>query len=497
MPTRGQSVIDPGAMDAALNDVQAAVARLADEAMGLYEKLIGDGMAPAAAVRVVQRRFGEGFVALLAQAMNAVPGQAGAWSVRQVRAMPVGDIVLSPRLHNLARQTAHEVQALVARHAQGVQQARALSLRLYDGYSPADGIVRPLEGRARAELPKALRDLTADPATRDSLARLVEAGQAQAARLKTQALRAGYAEAFDAWERGAGQAVLKRKLDVALKEKTRYMADRIAQTELARAHQNALADELAADDSIDVVQVVLSGSHPRPDICDLHARADLFGLGAGCYPKARAPVPTFHPFCRCRLRSRPDLSATSARLVEGGEAAAQREWLRSIPSAEAARVLGSQDRLRKVLRGADPVNLVNAGVPQAYRLRRVGGGENVGMSDVPLFVPRAADAIVPQEKLARYALNPSHPEGANKARVFASALGFTADNAALLEKALLQALPQAPALKRRQDAHGQRYQADVEVTGPRGTAIVRTAWIVAQEGDAPRLTSLYVKKEKP
>jgi hypothetical protein len=38
-------------------------------------------------------------------------------------------------------------------------------------------------------------------------------------------------------------------------------------------------------------------------------------------------------------------------------------------------------------------------------------------------------AIIPIGKLLGYCLNPNHPKGKHKARVFKSALGITADNA--------------------------------------------------------------------
>lgn len=132
-----------------------------------------------------------------------------------------------------------------------------------------------------------------------------------------------------------------------------------------------------ADDAIDVVQLVLSGSHPKTDICDLHARADLFGLGPGCYPKAKAPRPTFHPLCRCRLRSGPDLFASDARERPGGA----RAYLRSLGKSEAARVMGSRGKLQAVLNGADPLAVVNKAVPEGYRTVRLGDLPSRQMSD--------------------------------------------------------------------------------------------------------------------
>jgi hypothetical protein len=40
---------------------------------------------------------------------------------------------------------------------------------------------------------------------------------------------------LDAWIAGKGEAALMRKLEVAQREKNRFFASRIAQTELARA----------------------------------------------------------------------------------------------------------------------------------------------------------------------------------------------------------------------------------------------------------------------
>lgn len=129
-----------------------------------------------------------------------------------------------------------------------------------------------------------------------------------------------------------------------------------------------MADELLADETIEVVEVRLSPAHPVVDICDLFARQDKYGLGPGLYPKLAAPKPIFHPFCRCRLVSRPDMSAKGAR-ERGG---ADRTFLRSLPVNEAARVMGSRDKLQKVLDGGNSIDLVNAGVPPAYRVRSLG-----------------------------------------------------------------------------------------------------------------------------
>jgi uncharacterized protein DUF6883 len=55
-------------------------------------------------------------------------------------------------------------------------------------------------------------------------------------------------------------------------------------------------------------------------------------------------------------------------------------------------------------------------------------------------IPNAARAVVDIRKLRDYCLNPMHDEGQHKARLFATALGITADDAEDLRVLLLQAV---------------------------------------------------------
>jgi hypothetical protein len=158
---------------------------------------------------------------------------------------------------------------------------------------------------------------------------------------------------------------------MAVREKNRFMAMRIAQTELARAHQSQVAQSLMADPRVEVVQVMMNPTHPRRDICDLHSTADLWGLGVGCYPKEKAPQPPFHPFCLCRLRQRPSLRATMAKQAPAGEAA----YLRSLGKLSlAGQVMGSKAKAEAVLNGAAFDEVVNTGRDPLYRLVRLMDG---------------------------------------------------------------------------------------------------------------------------
>lgn len=353
------------AADRLIQGMADDVDALAAEAFRAAVADIQAGTPPRDAIERAFEAWGMQFSEALAAAFSELLSRS--IGALQVRAMPIGDAPLSRRLYLHVQEVSEEAAAVVRRHAEGVQQARALALDLFDGYDPRRGVRRPLERRARADLPAALRQLVEHQGARDELADVFEKGQAAAARLKTRALRAAYLELFEAWKEGEADQALRWRLEVATREKSRYFGDRIARTELARAHQADVARSMLTDPDAEVVQVRLNPTHPVSDICDLHARADLFGLGRGCYPRARAPRPPYHPFCLCKLRSRPGLSVADAREVEAGPA----EYLRSLSESEAGRVMGSRERALRVLAGESVDQVVNEGQDPFYRLLRL------------------------------------------------------------------------------------------------------------------------------
>lgn len=107
-------------------------------------------------------------------------------------------------------------------------------------------------------------------------------------------------------------------------------------------------------------------------------------------------------------------------------------------------------------------------------------------------MPSGDNAIVDPEKLTGYCLNPEHPRGKHKARVFAT-LGFTAENAGELRAALLRAAANADAQPAASDQFGHRFVVEFWIEGPRGAGIVRSTWIVRRGETSPRLTSCFVK----
>jgi hypothetical protein len=103
-------------------------------------------------------------------------------------------------------------------------------------------------------------------------------------------------------------------------------------------------------------------------------------------------------------------------------------------------------------------------------------------------------AIDPR-KLTDYALDPEHPIGCHKARVF-EPLGFTRHNYKSLLEQIESAALAAEAHLGWSDARGAHYSVDLEITGPAGQqAIIRTGWLVRPNSDEARLTTLYVRKK--
>ena len=107
-------------------------------------------------------------------------------------------------------------------------------------------------------------------------------------------------------------------------------------------------------------------------------------------------------------------------------------------------------------------------------------------------LPRAEHAFIDERKLVDYCLNPGHPRGRHKARVFSSALGFAESSAPIIRAALLEAARNRDAVPGEVDEHGQRFTIDFPMTGPLGSATVRSIWIIRSAENFPRLVSCYI-----
>lgn len=108
-------------------------------------------------------------------------------------------------------------------------------------------------------------------------------------------------------------------------------------------------------------------------------------------------------------------------------------------------------------------------------------------------LPRYEEAVIPEAKFNKYALNPDGD--ANKARAFKEALGYDMSNYKDLIENIRENLPKFEAKEKGDSGFGMRYEVKMQLTGPNGkTADVLTAWINDKNSTEMRLTSAYIDK---
>ena len=73
-----------------------------------------------------------------------------------------------------------------------------------------------------------------------------------------------------------------------------HQIKRVMRTEINRAHGMAFQNAAFEDGMVVGTKFKLSPNHPKRDVCDMHAKANLHGLGEGVYPQGKSPWPA-HP----------------------------------------------------------------------------------------------------------------------------------------------------------------------------------------------------------
>lgn len=172
-------------------------------------------------------------------------------------------------------------------------------------------------------------------------------------------------------ENTQGAAILEGKMRHAFRERVRYQAKRLVQTEIHKAHSEARAKQQRRSPRVHFLAWTLSPDHPAPDICDYLAGVDKYGLGAGVYPKLKAPMPPAHPFCRCSLVPVELPVGTRSRLRRNADT----EYFGTefaLDPRTASRIAGSRDKLARIFSGDDPIDILNERRPDEYQLINVG-----------------------------------------------------------------------------------------------------------------------------
>lgn len=214
---------------------------------------------------------------------------------------------------------------------------------LYDGYSKGENAFTG--GRdiiSRQELPQYIQKVLL--ATEDS-----ETAVAQQLALENinklakngapnKALQAAYNELLEAVQEGNEKAI-EKAVETAVNEKSRYVAERIARTEMARAYADGFIAKIKNDPDIVAVKFKLGSRHPAFDICDMYARADMFNLGKGVYPKDKLPPLPVHPHCLCRysevIDGEVDMDKADDNVQNAGN-----KWLEGLTESQRRQLLG-------------------------------------------------------------------------------------------------------------------------------------------------------------
>lgn len=111
---------------------------------------------------------------------------------------------------------------------------------------------------------------------------------------------------------------------------------RVFRTELNRAHGHAYQMGAATHPDVIGMKFNLSPNHPRIDVCDVYAHANLYGLGPGVYPVGQAPWPA-HP------NTMSYLTAVFRDEVSDADRAGQQDaltYLRHLPADQQDQILG-------------------------------------------------------------------------------------------------------------------------------------------------------------
>ena len=107
-------------------------------------------------------------------------------------------------------------------------------------------------------------------------------------------------------------------------------------------------------------------------------------------------------------------------------------------------------------------------------------------------LPHGDEAILDIRKLENYCLNPSHPRGRHKARVFREALDLQRSDAGWLRDALLEAARASEASPLEVDPWGTHWRLDATIRRQGRNAVVRMIWIVRSGESVPRFVTCWV-----
>jgi hypothetical protein len=305
-------------------------------------------------------------------------------------------MTLSARLYGTDQAMRSEIIGAVQSHITAGADTWQTARKIYDGY----GFGGALHKDRLPDLHKDLQNLVddashvLDPTQLAKLKARAKQMTAYADRLATGPLAAAYRQLSSELEKDLPKGVA-RLARIAAEEKARYHASRILRTETARAWGQGFHAQCMADSDVTGWRWETSSAHVIFDICDFHARADLYGMGPGIYPKTHHPSYPAHPhcLCQCSMVFKGETPRPRDQVDAGGKAA-----VKGMTQAERVRILGKPGA-NAFRGGADWKAAIKQWDPPVPFMRQVTGTGVQGWQP-PLELSNGAKAVLVEAQAA-------------------------------------------------------------------------------------------------
>ena len=212
---------------------------------------------------------------------------------------------LSKKIHGTTKEMRSAIISTLCKAQKDGKKVIETARALYDGYGYGHVTrTQPLPDYLDKVLTYARRMDLSDK-DKDALMREIRNAKRATERLSqnnapNRTLKAVYKELVTHIERSEDR-MMERSLKAAVEEKSRYIAERIARTESARAWADGFIARYGDDEDVVAYQWKTGSRHPEEDICDMYANANLWNLGKGIFPKDKCPILPIHPHCLCHL----------------------------------------------------------------------------------------------------------------------------------------------------------------------------------------------------
>lgn len=415
---------------------------------------------------------------------------------------------LSTKLHGASESMKEAIAETLQNQIRLNKTVKDTAQALYDGYQHGN-VVR------QQDLPKYMDDLMrwtrrsrenlTEAETRD-LQRAIRKVQAQADELIDDKstynhFRTSLRTLLDRIDKGSEKSVQKA-ISAAIEEKSRYVAERIARTEAARARYDAFIARYGENDSVVAYQWKLGSRHPAEDICDMYANADLYGLGKGVFPKDKVVPQPAHPHCLCHYapvyESEIEGRKPSKDIEANGNA-----WLKNQSTTVQEKILGVRGReawkagrasWMEKARNISPVFEKKESRLEKLILQL--HSKKLAVIERPNAFNDSERVVIPEGKLVNYCLNKNHPDGGPKAVAFEKYLGYTQSDSKALENLIRNNLGKAKYYDRGTNGYGNQYSAVFKISSLDGNEIpLVTGWIIKKGEKYPKMTTAYLKPE--